>query len=56
MDTICTNCKYNQGKEEYEENKIGIFCCHPEINDYVDTIKINCSFKIKNYDTDNSNN
>lgn len=56
MDTICNNCKYNQGKEEYEENKIGLFCCHPEINDYVDTMIIKCSLKIENNESNSNNN
>lgn len=48
LKTICSNCKYNQGKEEYEENKFGIFCSNPEIQDYVDLIVSSCNLKEEN--------
>jgi len=44
LNTVCNNCKYNEGEEEYEENKIGIFCSNPEIQDYVDLIN-SCNLK-----------
>lgn len=46
MKNICDNCIYNEGKEEYEENKIGLFCSHPKINDYVDIV-VRCRRKRK---------
>lgn len=36
INCICKNCRYNQGIEEYEEGKSGIFCNHPDIIDYLD--------------------
>jgi hypothetical protein len=45
LNTVCNNCKYNEGKEEYDKNKFGIFCSNPEILDYVDTILPNCNLK-----------
>ena len=45
LNTICNNCKYNEGREEYDNNKFGIFCSNPKILDYVDTILPNCNLK-----------
>lgn len=42
--SACDGCLFNEGLEEYEENKFAIFCSNPEIQDYVDIV-LTCKLK-----------